>query len=878
MLTEVGQNELARVPQMEPVRRALLEKALKFYQGFLDEDSADPALRLETARAWARVAIIHGQLGQLDQTEKDLREAVALLEKLAAEFPSVPDYRTELAASYYSLGHLLTFSLGRHAEAQSAVRLSLALSERLAAEYPGVPDYRLKAAAAQELLGATFENTGQPQKAAEAYRKALAGLEKLVAEFPASAAYRGQKAGTHRALGAVLHNEPVEAEKHLREALKLMRELPGSPLDQVLGSLGNLLRDTGRPREAEEAYRKALALAEKPVADFPATPWYRGHHAHIYLQYGRLLAATNRPQEAEEAYRQVLVSQERVVREAPTWQFSRGLLLQAQNELVALLKSAGRCQEAEQVYRQAVTLYEKVTADHPVVAEYQQGLATAYKNLGAFLRDEARRQDGENAYGAVVAAYEKAATVLAKLAADHPTVPQYQADLATVHFERSDLLQRAGRPGEAESTFLQGMAIQEKLVARFPDAPEYRERWAARLTERGDLLKAIGQPALAGESYRQAIALQEKLVAVHPAVLAYRLQLAESYNRLTDLLWQANRVMEWEAPARRAVAVLEDLPAGSTPDPYFRATKGQALRVLAYRLWTLKKLAEAEKFLRDAAAVFEQLPAETPGQSKYLEYEADTRLELGRLLRDIRPQAAKDEVNRAVAAWTKAIDLEPRHRSAWGQRGTAHAELGHWDKAAADFARAVELDADNVMLRYWLALARLGAGDWAGYRSSCAALFDHFGQTDKHGVAHWVAWTAGLAPDAVKELGRPVKLAESALRSAPTNHSYGTTTGAALYRAGRFAEAVVRLNEAGAARPTLSSLAYTWFFLAMTHERLGHAGEAGQWLAKAIKCMEQETRDNNPAWNRRLTLQLLRREAEALIKPAGAQPPTPADH
>jgi eukaryotic-like serine/threonine-protein kinase len=47
MLTRVADDKLADVPQMEPVRKALLEDALKFYQGFLRHNSVDPALRLE---------------------------------------------------------------------------------------------------------------------------------------------------------------------------------------------------------------------------------------------------------------------------------------------------------------------------------------------------------------------------------------------------------------------------------------------------------------------------------------------------------------------------------------------------------------------------------------------------------------------------------------------------------------------------------------------------------------------------------------------------------------------------------------------------------------------------------------------------------------
>src|SRR5262249_20370052 len=84
MLTKVSEIDLARVPQMEPVRRALLEKALRFYQGFLQEHNADPAIRLETAEAYRRMGDIYSQLGQLPQAEQAFGEALGLLQKLAA--------------------------------------------------------------------------------------------------------------------------------------------------------------------------------------------------------------------------------------------------------------------------------------------------------------------------------------------------------------------------------------------------------------------------------------------------------------------------------------------------------------------------------------------------------------------------------------------------------------------------------------------------------------------------------------------------------------------------------------------------------------------------------------------------------------------------
>jgi tetratricopeptide (TPR) repeat protein len=108
-----------------------------------------------------------------------------------------------------------------------------------------------------------------------------------------------------------------------------------------------------------------------------------------------------------------------------------------------------------------------------------------------------------------------------------------------------------------------------------------------------------------------------------------------------------------------------------------------------------------------------------------------------------------------------------------------------------------------------------------------------------------------------------------------------TTLGAALYRAGRFLEAVQQLREAQTvykpADEERQSIAYNWLFLAMAHQRLGHAEEAKSWLAKAIELIDRTMRsaakeqpDVPPAsasaplpWNRKLTLQLLRAEAES---------------
>ena len=226
---------------------------------------------------------------------------------------------------------------------------------------------------------------------------------------------------------------------------------------------------------------------------------------------------------------------------------------------------------------------------------------------------------------------------------------------------------------------------------------------------------------------------------------------------------------------------------------------------------------------------------------------------------------------KAADEFREAIRLRPDWAEAHFNLGLAHATLGQWDKAVGGYSKGIRLFPDDVNVRYWHALACLGAGDLSGYRSACVKLLEHFGQTDKPDVAHWVAWTIVLVPDAVKDWDRPVQLAETAVRSDSESYVFLDSLGASLYRAGRFEQALQRLEEANAAlaktgqSARLSSPAYTWFFLAMIHQRLGHPEDGRKWLDKAIKQMEEEVKDPGVRWNRRLTLQLLRRETESLL-------------
>jgi tetratricopeptide (TPR) repeat protein len=56
----------------------------------------------------------------------------------------------------------------------------------------------------------------------------------------------------------------------------------------------------------------------------------------------------------------------------------------------------------------------------------------------------------------------------------------------------------------------------------------------------------------------------------------------------------------------------------------------------------------------------------------------------------------KDEVDRAIADYSRAIALDPNYANAYNNRGLAYQKKGKVDRAIADFSRAIELDPNNA--------------------------------------------------------------------------------------------------------------------------------------------------------------------------------------
>jgi Flp pilus assembly protein TadD len=136
-------------------------------------------------------------------------------------------------------------------------------------------------------------------------------------------------------------------------------------------------------------------------------------------------------------------------------------------------------------------------------------------------------------------------------------------------------------------------------------------------------------------------------------------------------------------------------------------------------------------------------------------------------------------------------------------------------------------------------------------------------------VANSVAWFCLLSPESGIEFAKLVPLAEWAVakwsaESPATRRSSLQGLGMALYRAGRFAQAIERLHEAIQAQAKGGD-AWAHFFLAMAHQQLGQKDEARQWYDKGVEWVEKNQHileKNKPNQNE---LRRFRAEAAQLL-------------
>lgn len=344
MLTEVGREELAQLPQMEQPRFRLLKKARDFYEGFRDQAPTDPTVRLETSLAWRSLADIDRQSDNTAQAQKLYLTAIEQLRGLLTEFPREDQYNLALGATLNDVGWLLIRSDSHQAEnyfgqaidllqplstnqrspllarelARSLYNRGLLRAEQ-ARTSDAMSDYEeairifeslsnnseqpAEFAKVQQDLARTYNNLSNLLLAAQDLTRAQANsesaiqsLQKVFQKNPKDrdlikelAIYENNLADLHRLQGQP-HKADSVSKQSVERFTSLAQPLPflASELANALHVRGTIHGDLKQPQDAEKDYLHAKNMLEQLVAEFPDVELYRDRLGNALFQLARL--------------------------------------------------------------------------------------------------------------------------------------------------------------------------------------------------------------------------------------------------------------------------------------------------------------------------------------------------------------------------------------------------------------------------------------------------------------------------------------------------------------------------------------------------------------------------------------------------------------
>jgi serine/threonine protein kinase/Flp pilus assembly protein TadD len=897
MLTEVGQEQLAQFPHLDQVRRALLEKALKFYDKFLQQKSNDPSVRLENGRAHRRVGDIQARVGQPRKAEVAYDDAIRVLDGLASQYPKVPAYRQELARSHSSRGALLRQS-ARLQPAEVSLRRAVALLGALVEEDPSEPSYRVDLARSNNNLAIALNSLGRHEEAEKSYREAVRRDEQLAADFPTRSEYR-------------------------------------KDLAKYASNLAGLLGEMGRLPEAERFAREAVEVAEAVSGELPADREFQMVVAGNHASLGFVLFNTRRPDEAEKEDRRALDVHAKLVADFPDVPEYRMQLAISHNTLGVVQWQTGRLKDAEESLERSRVILETLCDGFPAVPIYHSHLGNTLLNLTNLITigngipgeaERARLPEGRQLIEEGIRHSETAVKL-------NPNNVLFREQLIRHRGALAGLLSNLKAP-DAESAHRKAIELEKELVAEFPYRVEYQSNLGGSLHNFALMLEAQGKLEKARRLLEEAIALQQTAYKANPRLRQPLQYLRNHYGNLADILTKLQAPAAEIDQAYRELIELNKRMAADAPEAVvLQVEVGNASFNFAKTLYDRGELEPARPLLEEAIQYHQRALRSAPRSRAYRQYLANDNVLLGEVLRqrkgspELTEKAMREAVRfRSELAEEAAQDAEAQKLLGSAQNDLATFVMEHGKPAEAEQLlgeavrhqkAALSANARDTQARLYLfnhyvnlaeALARRGKyadaakvtteipgvspDDWMGYYKAIApwnllaalavqdaklpdAERDELVQTSRERAASMLgeaarripadptalndmAWMLATWPDPkFRDPVQAVGLAQKAVELAPSNGNVWNTLGVAYLRSGNWKAASDALNKSMALRN--GGDGGDWFLQSIARWQLGDKSDARKWYDRAVDWMEQHDPQNPD-------LAQFRKDAEGLLE------------
>jgi tetratricopeptide (TPR) repeat protein len=867
LLTEVSETDLFDEPKLQPIRMNLLDRALSYYKTFADKRQDDPRLLAELAATYVRVAEVYHVADRNDEMISYLGQGLDVVDDLRRKYPADAEAHQKLAGFWK--GHRrLHRSMRRPTDlqqAQATCHRFMEVWQRFVAEYPDTPGFQADLAGMHVHLAEMYLQ--QSNESFAELDQALAILHQLVEKFPQVRKYQEAQGLTHLLLGSYLNGgaRPTEARREsLRKAReifeKLKTETPEVPI--VREALGNALyglAGVSAPQKAEELLAAAQKLFDDLLAEFPKIPAYREGAAEVYSAQGGLFERTGRPQEAERAYRRTLELSVALTSEFDTYDW---LVRNAHHNLARVLRAGGRADDAKQLLEQLVAFYEKRLAANPSRRNHWAGLARTHEQLGRLDQGIACHTkvieldpkswatwfDRGKAYAALKqwenalsdfaevlrlspaqgpklidlvntappaereTVYRAAIKLYAELRAAEPSSPELGDGLARCHYSLGELLRpKANRRAEAAAELRLAGDLWVKLGEEHTEQFVYLQHAAYALRFLGDVLAELKQPQDAEKAYDQSLALWGRLAPEHPDQPMYQQQLGHLHWQRAQLFAAENRLPEAAEAWRRGAAAFEGLAAKYPKEHFYQQEYGWSHLNLGVLFRGAGDHRSAEEHFRRALDIHRKWAADFPNVP-----EARERLTWS--IRELTENLL--QLGKHAEAARVAPELPTVFTDRWGNYRQATVYLAQCASLVEKDESLPPADRKRVAQEYTDHAKRIVSDAL----KACP---------DNPEARNNLAWEFVRTPQpAAYEPAEMVALVQKAVAAVPEARHIRHTLGVAQYRAGDYARAIETLRQS-AEQYGGDLLAQHGFFLAMAHWHLKESEKAQQWYAVA---------------------------------------------
>jgi tetratricopeptide (TPR) repeat protein len=265
--------------------------------------------------------------------------------------------------------------VARDEKSEDALDRGLAASRQLQRLLPDQSLHAYKAASMQQKLAALYRGRGRTPEAIELLRSAIQSQRQWVVDHPKSVTSLMHSLSD--LAGLISTRDFDEADQLLAEAVELgeaqvradNRSAPAESGDTVEFALAKVLEaradireGRGRVVEQETMLRRAIAVLDAQLAEYPDLPMARREWVRAQVKLGRILVAAGRRDDAELAYRTVC--------RLPLTSYPRDSwpeLSTAFEQLVSLLARKGRSDDEElgATYREFIALLGRLIDAEP---------------------------------------------------------------------------------------------------------------------------------------------------------------------------------------------------------------------------------------------------------------------------------------------------------------------------------------------------------------------------------------------------------------------------------------------------------------------------------------------------------------------------------